>query len=258
MQTTPPTFTCSKCGLTTPINYSNCPHCGNIKWVNITIIATLAIVFLLIGIIFLIVMMNGGDATMLVCGIPMLGLGGFLGFGAVYNIIKGFSTQRRGGNVINPSIQKPQTTSAQFVNPKTGLINPDSVPLMAQLLNQVSNSMLDSLVGDNRKEFESALATVIELRNVDMVEKAIRQRTGKPDFQFYKPQGMFVSSPDEVMAQILEFSKTGQFTQEAELIQSLIPKVGLMNNELMDELLKISVKDLSLYQLLGVQMQLRR
>ena len=123
---------------------------------------------------------------------------------------------------------------------------------------KLEGAYIDYLAGDDRARFEQALEYVVSNRRVSMVEEAIRLRTRKPDFDFYKPQGLFASEPEGVEKPDISNSPAkGNITQEAETIQALIPKVAFMNAELMQELAATSSRDLALYQLLGVQLQLR-
>ena len=52
-------------------------------------------------------------------------------------------------------------------------------------------------------------------------------------------------------------AQEGQVVDNPERIQALIPSVAFMNQDLMENLARIDPQALAIYQLLGVQMQLK-
>ena len=107
---------------------------------------------------------------------------------------------------------------------------------------------------------QRAIGQVLQMRNrkaLEAVEEAVKRLTGKEKIEFYRPGGMRGGSPQEAYDRVLKLAREGRFTDDPALVQSLIPGVAFMNNELMSKLALIDAKALAIYQLLGVQMQLK-
>jgi len=92
---------------------------------------------------------------------------------------------------------------------------------------------------------------------LDAVEEAIKHLTGKQHIEFYRPGGMRMGSPQQAYDQILQLAREGKLSDDPALIQSLIPGVAFLNQDLMTELARVDANALAIYQLLGVQMQLK-
>ena len=129
---------------------------------------------------------------------------------------------------------------------------------------QANTQGVSKLVGDltstNKATRQAALGRVMSMRNreaLDAVERAIKRLTGKQDIEFYKPGGMRMGSPQQAYNQILKMAREGKLSDDLALVQSLIPGVAFMNQDLMTELGHIDADALAIYQLLGVQMQLK-
>jgi hypothetical protein len=94
-------------------------------------------------------------------------------------------------------------------------------------------------------------------RALEAVEEAIRRLSGKENIEFYRPRGMRAGSPQAAYDQVIKLARSGEFSDDPVLLQSLIPGVAFMNQQLMQELAELDAKALAIYQLLGVQMQLK-
>jgi hypothetical protein len=122
------------------------------------------------------------------------------------------------------------------------------------------SKLVGDLMSTNKATHQAALGRVMSMRNrqaLEAVEKAIKRLTGKQHIEFYKPGGMRMGSPQQAYNQILEMAREGKLSDDPALAQSLIPGVAFMNQDLMTELGRIDAKALAIYQLLGVQMQLK-
>ncbi len=107
---------------------------------------------------------------------------------------------------------------------------------------------------------EPALNRALQLGDaaaLQEVEEAIKRLTGKRQIDFYRPGGMHMGSPQEAYNQVVALARQKKFSQDPAFVQSLIPGVAYMNEQLMRELLTIDPKALAIYQLLGIQMQLK-
>lgn len=122
------------------------------------------------------------------------------------------------------------------------------------------SKLVGDLMSTNKTTRQAALGRVMSMRNreaLEAVEEAVRRLTGKETIAFYKPGGMRMGSPQQAYNQVLELAREGKFSDDPALVQSLIPGVAFMNQNLMTELGRIDDKALAIYQLLGVQMQLK-
>jgi len=125
---------------------------------------------------------------------------------------------------------------------------------------QEVSKLAGDLMSINKATRQGALGRVMNMRNqqaLDAVEEAIKRLTGKQHIEFYKPGGMRMGSPQQAYNQILQMAREGKLSDDPALVQSLIPGVAFMNQDLMTELGRIDAKALAIYQLLGVQMQLK-
>jgi len=116
------------------------------------------------------------------------------------------------------------------------------------------------LMSTNKATRQAALGRVMSMRNrkaLEAVEEAVKRLTGKQNIEFYKPGGMRMGSPQQAYNQVLEMAREGKLSEDPALVQSLIPGVAFMNQDLMTELGRTDAKALAIYQLLGVQMQLK-
>ena len=269
------TYICNQCGLETETQYvSYCPQCGHIKSGGVITLLFFGIALIVFPSIVLLVSLEDFSVGYLIAILPIL-LGGGMVFGAINAVTKALAVKRNGppAEIPDPNKAKrlaneraeaeaaaaPKAKAASKPASSASFQIPDSSALnkLGENMMKLEGAYIDYLAGDDRARFEQALEYVVSNRRVSMVEEAIRLRTRKPDFDFYKPQGLFASEPEGVKNQILQLSREGKFTQEAETIQALIPKVAFMNADLMQELAATSPRDLALYQLLGVQLQLR-
>jgi len=123
-----------------------------------------------------------------------------------------------------------------------------------------ASPLVKDLIGDDMSARQAALGRVLNMGNreaLDAVEEAIRRLTGKKEIDFYRPGGMRMGSPQDAYNQVVELARKGKMGDDPAHVQSLIPGVAFMNQQLMQELGRIDKKALTLYQLLGVQMQLK-
>ena len=125
---------------------------------------------------------------------------------------------------------------------------------------ELSNLERD-LISANKAIRQAALGKVINMQNreaLNAVEVSIKRLTGKQHIEFYKPGGMVLIRSGEAYNQILEIAREGRMADDPALIQSLIPRVSILENQdLMTELERVDAKAMAIYQLLGVQMQLK-
>lgn len=125
---------------------------------------------------------------------------------------------------------------------------------------QGTSKLVKDLTSTNKSTRQAALAQVMNMRNrqaLDAVEEAIKHLTGKQNIEFYRPGGMRIGSPQQAYDQILQMAREGKLADDPALTQSLIPGVAFLNQNLMSELARVDEKALAIYQLLGVQMQLK-
>lgn len=122
------------------------------------------------------------------------------------------------------------------------------------------SKLVGDLMSTNKATRQAALGRVMSMRNrkaLEAVEEAVKRLTGKQNIEFYKPGGMRMGSPQQAYNQVLEMAREGKLSEDPALVQSLIPGVAFMNQDLMTELGRTDAKALAIYQLLGVQMQLK-
>ncbi len=125
---------------------------------------------------------------------------------------------------------------------------------------QNASPLVNNLISSENKKRETAISQVLAMANyeaLEAVENAIYRLTNKKDLQFYKPGGERSGYRQEVYNLILYFAHSGMLFDDPVLIQSLIPKVAQKNQQLMQELAEIDQSVLAIYQLLGIQMQLK-
>ena len=123
----------------------------------------------------------------------------------------------------------------------------------------VASNLVRNLMSTNMSIREAAISQVIQnkdKKSLEAVEDAIKRLTGKQKIEFYKPGGIRAGSPKEAYDKLVQLAKKKKFSDDPANIQSLIIGVSLLNNNLMQELSNIDAKELAIYQLLGVQMQL--
>jgi hypothetical protein len=125
---------------------------------------------------------------------------------------------------------------------------------------QGPSKLVADLISASKATRQAALSRVLSMRNqqaLDAVEEAIKRLTGKQHIEFYKPGGMRMGMPQQAYDQILQLAREGKFADEPALVQSLIPGVAFLNQDLMTELERADAEALTIYQYLGVQMQLK-
>jgi hypothetical protein len=71
--------------------------------------------------------------------------------------------------------------------------------------------------------------------------------TNKKNIKFYKPLGIHAGSLQVAYDQIIKLARSGKFSDDPALVQSLIPGVAFMNQHLMQELVKLDAKALTIY-----------
>lgn len=115
------------------------------------------------------------------------------------------------------------------------------------------------LIGQDIKKRAAAIDRLLKRpsrQTLDEVESAICRLVNKPALKFYKPAG-FSRPSQEIYDLLLAFARSGMFFEDPLLIQSMLPKIGERNQEMLQWLAANQPAALVLYQLLGVQMQLR-
>lgn len=122
------------------------------------------------------------------------------------------------------------------------------------------SQLTKELISGSQQVRDTAIGKVLSLRNqesLDSVEIAIKQLTGKENIEFYRPGIMLGGfAPKEAYERILQIARDGKISEDPALVQSMIPKVSFLNQNLMQELERIDSNSLAIYQLLGIQIQL--
>jgi hypothetical protein len=121
-----------------------------------------------------------------------------------------------------------------------------------------SNQVKDLMSADISRRGK-AISQVLKAANrqaLDDVESAIHRLTNKENLRFYKPTG-FSKPSQEAYNLLITLAQAGMFYDDPVFIQTLIPKIGEKNQELMEELTIIDQGALAIYQLLGIQMQIQ-
>lgn len=122
-----------------------------------------------------------------------------------------------------------------------------------------ASQLVENLMSVKMSIREAAISQVLSMGNhqaLEAVEDAICRLTDKENIEFYRPRGMRAGSPQAAYDQVMKLARSGEFSDDPVLVQSLIPGVAFMNQQLMQELAKLDAKALAIYQLLGIQMQL--
>ena len=112
------------------------------------------------------------------------------------------------------------------------------------------SKLTGDLMSSNKATRQAALGRVMSMRNrqaLDAVEEAIKQLTGKQHIEFYRAGGMRMGSPQQAYDQILQMAREGKLSDDPALVQSLIPGVAFLNQNLMTELTRIDEKALEAF-----------
>jgi hypothetical protein len=123
-----------------------------------------------------------------------------------------------------------------------------------------ASQLVENLMSVKMSTREAAISQVLSMgdhRALEAVEDAICRLTGKKNIEFYSPRGMRAGSPQAAYDQVMKLARSGEFSDDPVVVQSLIPGVAFMNQQLMRELAELDAKALAIYQLLGIQMQLK-
>lgn len=125
---------------------------------------------------------------------------------------------------------------------------------------RASEELVQGLLSEDKATRQASLSRALQTADqvaLDSVEEAIYRLAGRRDITFYQPGGLAMFSPQEAVDKVLALARDGRLLANPAETGSYIAKVAWLSNSLMDELDRLDPKALQIYQLLGVQMQLR-
>jgi tetratricopeptide (TPR) repeat protein len=129
-------------------------------------------------------------------------------------------------------------------------------------LEESEAKFIQDLISNNTRVRQQALGEILKLGNRDAlgyVEAAIKKITGLNDIQYYEVKfgRMRATDPNRTYIAIMQLVHDKTFFTNPGKVQSLIPGIGWKNDQLMSELHDNYPREFILYQLLGIQMQLK-
>lgn len=125
-------------------------------------------------------------------------------------------------------------------------------------------NLLDGLTSADWDTYRRTRDEVMKLGSrhaLALVEQALARLAGRPTLSFHRPGGTLIRAPgagEEACRQIMSLARHDQLLADPAATQRLIIMVGSrLNSDLMDALCDYDTRALQIYQLLGLQMQLR-
>jgi hypothetical protein len=150
---------------------------------------------------------------------------------------------------------QPEAGPVPVIRPSLA-IQPEAKPIITP--NQHLLNALSSIEEEVRLPAINQVMSNPSQAGLELVEEALFRLTGKANIDFYHPRfgRVIAGDPQEAVDKIIALAQGGQFYTKPEEVQALIPKVGILNEELMISLYKLDQKLMAIYQLLGIHMQI--